>query len=115
MNETTNVMTPAHPDWNHFLNTLSGPEGCDGQGEGEEFNWKCGVDGDRFGYTRKALAGMGLTEEQIRGSIEYFTSDGAGCDCEVLLNIATRGEDASDESDNWARLHATDALDEDAK
>jgi hypothetical protein len=36
---------------------------------------------------RRILALMGLEDEAIRACFSYFTLQGGGCDCEVLLNV----------------------------
>jgi hypothetical protein len=45
-----------------------------------------GCDHD-YSLCRRILALMGLKDEAIQACLSYFTLQGGGCDCEVLLNV----------------------------
>jgi hypothetical protein len=75
----TPVMSPDHPDWDEFCNQLAGPQGCHFQGE----TWNCHGD---HRFARKLLAEFGV---DVEASIAFFEENGAGCDCETLMNLGS--------------------------
>jgi hypothetical protein len=94
-------MTPDHPRWAEFLERLEGPEGCNfhEDEDGEEY-WYCANDAG-FNpttpelvhvFSRAVLLKMGLSQEAIAASIEYFREHGGYCDCEVIWNVENSTE-----------------------
>lgn len=89
MDNTKQIMTTEHPEWNRFADLLYGPEGCnfrhreDGEGV-----WTC--EGDQVRpdkpIARKLLAKY-FPEIDIEATLEYFNEHGGCCDCEILLNV----------------------------
>ena len=77
------LMTPEHPRWEEFCERLSGPEGCDFQGEGATARWRC------WGtyHASAILILMGLSTDDVAWSLEYFSAHGGHCDCEILFNV----------------------------
>ncbi len=71
---------PRHPRWEEFVARLTGPEGCNFQGE----RWTCHND---LRAATSILRTMGLSERGVRLSIAYFKDHGGFCDCEVVLNV----------------------------
>ena len=95
---TDEIMTPHHPDWEEFVtrvtDALAGPaaatlegqalvnaaiRGCNSQHAGKE----------PFETSRAVLA---LMDMDIEASIAFFRERGGGCDCETMLNVASRVE-----------------------
>lgn len=89
MDNTEQIMTTEHPEWNRFADLLYGPEGCnfrhrqDGEGE-----WTC--EGDQVRpdkpIARKLLAKY-FPEIDVETTLKYFNEHGGGCDCEIILNV----------------------------
>ena len=75
---------PRHPRWEEFLDRLCGPEGCDFQEA--TMTWTCFGGTDKR-FSRRVLAGMGLSERAIEVSLAYFEDHGGHCDCEVVFNV----------------------------
>lgn len=82
-------MDPSHPLWEDFLERLEGPEGCDFKKDEkkERITWKC-LGGNDKTFAKKILKNMGLTDDEIIGSCEYFHDHGGHCDCEIIFNVA---------------------------
>jgi hypothetical protein len=81
-------MTPLHPRWREFCGRLhdalgGSPAGCNG-----------GDDTVAHEGARAILSTM--PEVDLAASIAYFVAHHAGCDCEILLNIAIPAADAED-------------------
>lgn len=81
-------MTPDHPKWESFIEKLAGPDACDFQEEGSEWNWDC-FDDKTFAIG--ILSEMGLSPDEISDSLEFFESCGAVCDCEIVFNVGNNG------------------------
>ena len=83
-------MTVEHERWDEFIDSLLGAGGCDfhlvNPNDGTSATWTC--DGtDVFAISRRILAKMGLTANEVEQSISYFMRNGGFCDCEVWLNV----------------------------
>jgi hypothetical protein len=83
-------MTVEHEHWGKFIDFLLGADGCNfhrlDPNDAGSLTWTC--DGtDAYPISRRILAEMGLTPDDIDQSVEYFRRNGAYCDCEVVLNI----------------------------
>ena len=81
--QSTIPVSPRHPRWEEFLDRLRGPEGCNFQ-----TTWTCYGGTDKR-YSRRILAGMGLTQREIEASLAYFEDHGGYCDCEVVMNLGS--------------------------
>lgn len=91
MNEIkSNLMTLQHPRWDEFCERLAGPEGCNFQDE-PKTSWQCAGGTDQT-FARKILIAMGLSADDVAGSLEYFSTRGGHCDCEILFNVADKDE-----------------------
>jgi Protein of unknown function (DUF2695) len=66
------ILTPQHPKWPGFCHVLQDrlatTGGCDGS----------------FGHTRAILA---ITGMDVDASLMFYKVHGAGCDCEILMNV----------------------------
>lgn len=84
----TTPMTPQHPRWDEFCERLEGPEGCNFVEADNELKaaWTCDRSLARPLATAILFA-MGLTVEDVAGSLEYFEAHGGYCDCEILFNV----------------------------
>jgi hypothetical protein len=78
------VMCPSRPDWEGFMDRLTGPEGCninaDGRGNVES-KWFCYGD---HRFARKLLAEYGV---DVEASVNFFQEFGGFCDCEIIWNV----------------------------
>ena len=86
-------MTVDHEQWDEFIDRLAGIGGCDvhlvNPKDSTSATWTC--DGtDAFPISRRILAHMGLTPNEVEQSISYFMGNGGCCDCEVWLNVDRR-------------------------
>ena len=86
-------MTVDHEQWDEFIDRLAGIGGCDvhlvNPKDSTSATWTC--DGtDAFPISRRILADMGLTPNEVEQSISYFMGNGGCCDCEVWLNVDRR-------------------------
>ncbi len=81
----SNVMTPAHPLWEEFVQRLEGPEGCDfQQDETGQWQWQCQGGTDKS----KAIAILEtMPDIDVEASLDYFERHGGYCDCEILFNV----------------------------
>ncbi len=73
-------MTPNHPEWEEFMDRLSGEEGCNFTEEG----WTC------YGGHDKRFATAILQSMQgvdVEASLLYFEDHGGHCDCEIVFNV----------------------------
>lgn len=86
MNDTLEILSPAHPRWKEFLGQLAGPEGCDFR-EKDDGNWEWECDGSNA-RARAILQKMGGLD--VDGTVAYFREHGGFCDCEIVFNV---GED----------------------
>jgi hypothetical protein len=73
------IMNPAHPRWNEFVDRLGGPEAC---GWTEDDTWRCS---GGHAYARAIIEDMGVLD--VDASIAFFEEHGASCDCEILINV----------------------------
>lgn len=73
------VMRPGHPLWRSFCTELGGPEFLDFKATG----WKCPHTIARP-YARRILAKHGA---DVEASLNFFSSQGGYCDCEILFNV----------------------------
>lgn len=102
LRQTTRPMTVEHEQWDEFMDRLAGIGGCDfhlvDPYDSTSATWTC--DGtDAFPISRRILAEMGLTPNEVEQSTSYFMGNGGCCDCEVWLNVdqlAARHRDATD-------------------
>ena len=66
------ILTPRHPKWPDFCAVLSDrlatTGGCDGT----------------FGHARALLRATGM---DVDATLLFYRQHGAGCDCEILLNV----------------------------
>lgn len=81
------AMTPEHPRWREFLGRLDqalggSSEGCNG-----------GDDAVAHEAARAILSTM--PEVDLAASIDFFREHHAGCDCEIIVNIAIPADDAA--------------------
>ena len=75
-------MTPLSSRWTEFIGRLEGEGGCNfRRKEDGNIVWNC--DGT-FKHTVDILEDMGYDPY---GSMTYFRSHGAYCDCEILFNV----------------------------
>src|SRR5260370_39048442 len=85
------LMTHEHPQWDDFIDRLSGPEGCNFRlavpGNKDSLTWTCDSDGG-YQLSTQILASMGLRPDEIEESMSYFHENGGSCDCEILFNVA---------------------------
>jgi hypothetical protein len=91
-NNSLGIMTTGHPRWNEFASRLDGPEGCNFRYEPpteilKNLRWNCSPGGPRRPLSRKILAAMGASAQDITSTLAYFSENGAHCDCEVLFNV----------------------------
>jgi hypothetical protein len=94
--DTNQMMTPSHPQWQEFADTLAGPEGCDFKDNPDpaKITWTCSG-GRECPKARTILQTMGCERGWSEASILFFASQGAHCDCEILFNV----EDAAGEGE----------------
>jgi hypothetical protein len=82
-------MTPAHPQWDEFMDRLYSEEGCNfhftSVDEPKTLAWTCDSSSS-FPMSGKILAAMRFSSEEIELSLLYFRQHGGGCDCEIILN-----------------------------
>lgn len=86
------IMTPAHPLWELFYNTLAGPGYCDFQEN--PLTWKCKGGNDKT-FSSKILEDLKakkIPNLDVQGSLDYFSEHGGHCDCEVIFNVARSAE-----------------------
>jgi hypothetical protein len=81
------MMTLEHERWDEFADLLAGPDGCNFRGEVENLTWRCDRSLEKP-LARRILNRMGLSEDEIDASCDYFEEHGGFCDCEIVLNIA---------------------------
>lgn len=80
----SDIMTQDHPEWNEFIERLSGQEGCDfKEDKNGKVTWTCKGGTDKTKAT-EILTSMDIS---IPESLEYFEANGGFCDCEIIMNI----------------------------
>ena len=77
------VMTPAHPQWQKFVERLAGPEGCNFRQERGQFVFDCDGEPSRLKTTALLLD----YDVDVAASLAYFEEHGGYCDCEVVFNV----------------------------
>lgn len=81
------IMNHDHLLWDHFLERLEGPEGCDFKekipGDSNSITWKCGG-GMNKDY---ATAILKTIRVDVEASLAFFEENGGHCDCEILFNV----------------------------
>lgn len=95
MNDTATILTPTHPRWREFADTLGGPGYCDFQMPDEDASkatWDCTGHEDRP-HARRLMATMGFSSVEIEAALGYFDRYGGHCDCEILFNVDRGLED----------------------
>ena len=91
-------MTVEHEQWAEFIEALLDEDGIDfliRRDDKVSAIWKCDRT-DAFPVSRRILAEMGLTRNEVEQSISYFRSNGGFCDCEVFFNVDQLGADKDD-------------------
>lgn len=78
------ILTPSSKRWGFFVEKLSGKDGCNFDGDGEDLGWKCSGTIERP-LARKILTDIG--DVDIKETLEYFSKHGGYCDCEILFNV----------------------------
>lgn len=76
------IMTPCNKKWNDFINKLT--KKVNFRDVNGKTTWNCNAT-SKMPLSCSILKAMKM---DIKSSKEYFTSNGAGCDCEILFNIA---------------------------
>lgn len=76
------LMTPNHPKWDLFANTLGNEGYCNFEGD-EKITWEC--DGN-LNKSAKLLS-LEYPEIDIYNTLCFFRDNGGYCDCEVLFNV----------------------------
>jgi hypothetical protein len=79
------IMMPDHPDWEEFLDLLSGSEGCNFREVRGEVVFDCDSSMDRP-YARRILEKY-FPDIDIEETLEVFELHGGYCDCEILFNV----------------------------
>jgi hypothetical protein len=90
-------MTVEHEQWADFVEALLDEDGIDflvRRDDNISATSKCDCT-DAFPVSRRILAEMGLTRNEVEQSISYFRSNGGFCDCEVL-NVDQLAPDEDD-------------------
>jgi hypothetical protein len=101
--EVKQTMTPEHPQWDAFMDLLTGPEGCNFHKGKKGHEWNCG-----HGFERpltKAILEKHFPQVDIEGSLAFFESHSGYCDCEIAFNVESsfrfeqkgKGEKPADE------------------
>ena len=80
------VMSPAHPRWREFAERLEGPDGCDFREGDQGPTWTC-LGGRNRPRAVEIMRTMGLNDDAVLASLDYFDNHGGYCDCEILLNV----------------------------
>lgn len=80
--KTKKTMKRSSPDFGKFIKQLE--KAVNFRGEGDKMTWSCNAKASMPKATH-ILNSMGY---DVKSSKEYFNSQGAGCDCEILLNIS---------------------------
>lgn len=82
------IMSPKHPEWEDFIDVISGPEGMNFRGipGSLNFNWDCTSKIDKT-ICRKWLA-FSDPPVDVEKSLRLFEAFGGHCDCEVVFNVA---------------------------
>jgi hypothetical protein len=92
-------MTVEHQQWDEFVDELLGVEGCNfhlvNPNDSTSVTWTCDST-DGFPISRRILAEMGFTPNEIEQSISYFMRIGGCYDCEVWLNVDQFAADKDD-------------------
>ena len=91
-------MTVEHEQWADFVEALLDEDGIDflvRRDDKVSATWKCDCT-DAFPISRRILAEMGLTPDDVEQSISYFRRNGGLCDCEVLFNVDQLAVDDDD-------------------
>ena len=89
------ILTPKHPVWHHFARGLNYALGRHGGCSGDFTLSEILLTNPRFEVTRFLNAA---------GTIRFFKSRNASCDCEVLSKVAL-DLDSSHDSLNWDSSH----------
>ena len=74
-------MDPSHPQWDEFIERLSGPEGCNFREDSNgklTWSWKGG---------ELARAILAHYDVDVEVSLQYCREHGGYCDCEIILNV----------------------------
>jgi hypothetical protein len=80
--KTKKTMKKSSPDFRKFIKQLE--KSVNFRGEGDKMTWSCNAKPSMPKATR-ILNSMGY---DVKSSKEYLNSQGAGCDCEILMNIS---------------------------
>ena len=82
---TAEIMTTAHPEWEKFIELLSGPEGLNGRKgkNGEHIDDCKGGLPIATKILKSHFPNCGVEE-----SLAFFRANGGYCDCEVMWNVA---------------------------
>jgi len=73
------ILAPGHSRWNEFVDSLA--LACNVHGAGDDMTWECDNDWRR---ATTILLDMGV---DVAGTVLICCERGAGCDCEVLVNV----------------------------
>ncbi|MBI2055743.1 MAG: DUF2695 domain-containing protein [Candidatus Sungbacteria bacterium] len=83
------LMTPDHPRWNEFAETLKGPEYCnfheEEPGNPNSVKWQCKGGMNKPPFAKAILEKMSGFD--VEASLKYFEENGGHCDCEILFNV----------------------------
>lgn len=76
------IMTPCNPKWNEFVKRLT--KKVNFRDVNGKTTWNCNAT-SKMPLSCAILKAMNM---DIKSSKEFFNENGAGCDCEILFNIA---------------------------
>ncbi len=80
------ILTPDVPEWEKFVELLSGAEGCNFRGStASDLTWKC--DGSVEKPLARAILEKYFPQFDVHETLAYFEDYGGYCDCEILFNV----------------------------
>ena len=83
------IMGRHHPEWSKFIDLLK--EALHLKKYGEEWKWDCDSSNEKP-LTRKILENN-YPDIDIEATMDYFTSNGCSCDCEIVLYLSDFSEE----------------------